>query len=564
MSKNSTDISLRKTEYLNIIAIGASAGGLEALQSLLSNLPKYDSTCLIVAQHLSPTHKSLLVHLLSKYTQLPVFEAEDGLTLKADCIYITPPDKEITIIKGQIQLKKPTSTIGPKPSVDVFFASLASIQNQKVVAIVLSGTGSDGSLGLKEIRGSNFLKIAQDPATAKYDGMPKAASQIGHVDLVLSPEAIGETIQKFFTDPNFLKVQRSKSSLDKVTSFDKILKLLEIRTGSDFSNYKTPTLSRRLKKRMDVLHFDKMDTYLEFVQSHPEELDELFNIMLIGVTQFFRDKEAFSSLRIVLEEALIKKTPNESVRVWVPGCSTGEEAYSVAILVQEILGTSFGRINLQIFATDIDDRAIQFARRALYSSKSLEGLSDDIKERYFIKKGDNFEVIKRIRSKVLFSKHDVNQNPPFLRLDLITCRNLLIYFNAALQQQIIPLFHYALMDAGILFLGKSETIGNFSDLFSPIDAKYKIYRKKTGSNFRSYKFASLKPNVTQLSIPVEKKKQQYSLTDRIKETLYTDFDHPFVVINHDYEIVEVYGDVRLFYEFNHRFNSGKLVENGKS
>ncbi|MCH8553655.1 MAG: PAS domain S-box protein [Schleiferiaceae bacterium] len=536
---------LSTNQKINLIAIGASAGGLEALQEFLFNLIDLPNTAIIIAQHLSPTHKSLLVQLLSKQTSLKVFEATTETFLAPNSVYITPPDKEVTVRNNCIYLGKPSSSIGPKPSVDVLFQSLSNITTQNVVAIVLSGTGSDGAKGVSVLKNNNFFKIAQDPKSAKYDGMPNAAIQTGHIDAVLSPKNMSQEILKFFLRPKFHEKQENKDTFED--TFLQILDILGKNTGADFSNYKPPTLLRRLEKRMQNLGITTIDTYLRLLKTTPTEALELYQMMLIGVTQFFRDKESFDALGRYLKNLIKSKKDNETIRIWVPACSTGEEAYSLAMLLCTFMGSNPKKLKVQIFATDIDERAIEAARKAQYPASHLEFLPREFTENFFIKKGKTFEVIKSIRSLILFSKHDVIQNPPFLRLDLVSCRNLLIYFNAALQQQLLPLFHYALDNDGLLFLGKSETIGHFTDLFTTIDAKHKIFKRNKGGAIHAVKFSNFRAQLISTNkMPRETPKHKATLPERIKETLFNTYEHPYVIINRDADIVEVFGDVRLF------------------
>lgn len=535
---------------LNLIAIGASAGGLEALQDFLSNLPELSNTAILVAQHLSPTHKSMLVQLLSRETKLKVEEARSGLSLAANKVYITPPDNEITISKDlKIKLKKPSSMVGPKPSVDILFESLQFIpENNRIIGVILSGTGSDGAVGIRTLKNRESYIIVQNPSSAKYDGMPSAAINTGMVDEVLDANEIGNAISNYL-----LNKPKEKSRYDKfiseedISSMGKILRLLGKRTGTDFSNYKSATISRRLEKRMEQLKIVDIKDYLSLVENQPKELDEMFNIILIGVTTFFRDKEAFAALEEELKGCLSKKGYKDHIRIWVPGCSTGEEAYSIAILVNKLLNGKAHNYNIQIFATDIDERAIAHARRAVYSEESIKPVPADILEKYFLRKGSEYELVKAIRSMVLFSKHDVINNPPFLKLDLISCRNLLIYFNNALQQQVIPIFHYSLNPDALLFLGKSETVGQFTDLFTAQDSKNKLFKRSRGGSIHQVKFASfkavknemVKEKATNILKPI-------TLKDSIRDTIFRTYEHPYVVINESYDIQEVNGDVRLF------------------
>lgn len=532
---------------LNIVVIGASAGGLEALQDFLSYLPELENTAIIIAQHLSPTHKSLLVQLLSKQTQLEVYEAKSHATLLSNTVYITPPDKEIRIVDGDIILKKPALSIGPKPSVDLLFESLANLKKQKVIAVILSGTGSDGSKGIASLNGANFLKIAQDPETAKYNGMPQSAILSGAIDLIQAPENMGEEILLFINDPEYLNKLATTKANNPNEVFESILKILSIKTGTDFSGYKKATLMRRLEKRMQMLKLIDNEKYLTYLNNTPSEIQELYNMMLIGVTHFFRDQEAFDALEIFLNKALKSKKEKDTLRIWVPGCSTGEEAYSIAIMVDRLMVKNEKELNIQIFATDIDDRAIHHARKASYAAICVNHLPDEIKSTYFIRNGKEFEITKNIRAKVLFSKHNIIQSPPFLGVDLISCRNLFIYFNASLQQQILPIFHYAIKNDGYLFLGKAETVGNFTDLFTAVDSKNKIYRRNKSLNMHAIKFSPFKSLVfSNKNTKIKTIDHEISLTDRVKETLFNTYENPYVIINSKFDIQEVFGDVRLF------------------
>lgn len=537
--------SIRPVE-LNIVAIGASAGGLEALQDFLSHLPEIKNVAIIVAQHLSPTHKSMLVQLLSRETQLEVIEAENGSTLQPDKIYITPPDKEISISAGKIVLKKPQSNIGPRPSINVLFESLAEDAAHQVVGIILSGTGSDGASGVRILKKNGGLIIAQEPTTAKYDGMPLAAIETGEVDLVLPPEKMGEEILEHFLNPDRIRIKQGGTD-DENNSLEKIINILSKRTGTDFSNYKSATIIRRLEKRLAFLKIKSFDAYLKLLAESPKEQDDMFNMILIGVTTFFRDTEAFEALENNLHKIINAKINKDSIRIWVPGCYTGEEAYSIAILLHRILKDRILQYNIQIFATDIDENAIVAARKGIYSSSSLEKVPQAIIDTYFIRNENQYELVKSIRSMVLFSRHDITSNPPFLKLDLISCRNLLIYFGAGLQQQIIPIFHYALLQDGYLFLGKSETVGQYSDLFATIDGKNKIFQRKRGGNLRTIKFSSFKAQKHILPQQTGKQvKKDLSISELVKETIFNTYEHPYVVINEGFDILEVNGELRLF------------------
>ncbi|WP_209330281.1 PAS domain S-box protein [Lunatimonas salinarum] len=551
MTSNSTsepaiDETTIQSPALRIIAVGASAGGLEALQDFLSNLDVLDNCCVVIAQHMSPTHRSMLVQLLAKATSFTIQEAVHLQKLTEKTIYITPPDTEISISEETIYLAKPHSSIGPKPSVDVLFESLAKEDNQ-VIAIILSGTGTDGAEGINRLAmAGDAYVLAQEPSSAKYDGMPNAAIQTGHVDEILSAKELGKHLSGMLSLT--AGSDQFKSQELQKPPYEKIVELLSKKSGTDFFNYKNASLTRRLEKRVTTLHLDSLERYVEYLEDNPEEVNDLFKMVLIGVTDFFRDADSFDALESSLDGLIQSKKHNETIRVWIPGCSTGEEAYSIAILLHRLL-KNHGKehLDVQIFATDIDDRAIAHARSAVYRPASLEKLSVEIIAQYFTARGSDYEVAKAIRTMVLFSKHDIMRNPPFLKLDLISCRNLLIYFKNSLQQQLIPLFHFALLPSGYLFLGKSETIGAFTSLFKEENAKHRIYRKKISQGLQTIRFSALKPQ----TIPAKKtgpppSDSGNSLKDAVKKTLLRALDIPYVVVNEAHDIQEVHGDVRLF------------------
>ncbi len=535
---------------LTVIGIGASAGGLEALQDFLDHFPTdVHNVSIIIAQHLSPRHKSMLVHLLSKGTKLQVKEAQNGEKLSPNVVYITPPDTEISLESHLIQLHKPFNALGPKPSVDVLFASMAEETQYAIIGVILSGTGTDGAEGIKAIRNAGGLTVAQEPNTAKYNGMPQAAIDTGLVDLVLPPSKIGEEIKEFVHHPETYALKVSELDSAK-PSLEKIFQLLSKRTGTDFSNYKPATIGRRFNKRIASLGIQTIDEYFDYVAQNPQELDELFEMCLIGVTSFFRDKEAFEALERRLASIIENKSEDKSIRIWTSGCATGEEAYSIAILLHRLLKDKLPKYNIQLFATDIDEKAIAKARRGIYERGSVADMPKEILNTYFLKNGDKYELIKNIRSMVLFSRHDLTSNPPFLKLDLITCRNLLIYFGVSLQQQVMPIFHYALNQEGILFLGKSETIGQFSDLFLTLDSKNKLFQRKRGSSLSSIRFSAFKPQkILNTSLTYKNPKKEKTLPEMVKETFFQTFEHPYIIIDDSYEIIEINGDVRMFLTF---------------
>jgi two-component system CheB/CheR fusion protein len=546
MSSTRSSKKEKQPKPLFAVGIGSSAGGLEALSELLSHLPRtLDDTCLIIVQHLSPTYKSMLVQLLSKETDLIVKEAVSGQIIESNTIYITPPDNDIVLNKGKLQLRKPSNQPGPKPSVDVFFASLAQDYGDKAIGIILSGTGTDGAAGIRAIKVNGGTTIVQEPASAKYDGMPNSAIDTGHVDMILSPSVIGEELKAILGNSKILESGDGDDGIPQGV-LKKIFDLLSKHYGTDFSNYKISTIFRRLQKRMHLHKIFQLEDYLNYLEKNAGEIDELFNNILIGVTSFFRDQDAFDEIKKYLAKTILQKKPELPIRIWVPGCASGEEAYSLAIVVAEILGDRLKETNVQIFATDIDEDALKIARKGQYAASSLANIEPDLLSKYFEKKGSRFEISKEIRSIVLFSRHDVTGNPPFLKLDLISCRNLLIYFGQDLQKHIIPLFHYSLNPDCYLFLGRSETVGHFTDLFSSVDGKNKIFQRKRGGNLSAIKFSLFRAQRVTESRQIAKTNREFTVPDMVKETLFNTFEHPYVVINDNMDVVELAGDVRNY------------------
>ncbi len=463
-----------KKNDITIIGIGASAGGLEALQIFISNLPSKSNMAYIIAQHLSPTYKSLMVELLAKGTNLSVLEASNGLLVKPNTIYVCPPDENIFLDGNTILLAKPKiNWHGPKPSVDLFFESLAESKQDKSIGIILSGTGSDGSRGVRAIKAAAGFTIVQEPKSAKYDGMPNSAIHTGTIDLILQPEDMGKELQEMLNYAGKIVLKKATSTTTNI--YRNILSKLREIKGVDFNHYKPSTIERRIERRMVALKIIKISDYYAYIVQNIDEVDLLFKDILIGVTTFFRDGDSFHILKNHIAEYL-KNKEDKRIRIWAPGCSTGEEAYSIAMILSEILGADIGMYKIQIFATDVNEDSLYFARKGVYPESALLELDKKIQSRYFNVKDEHYEVIKSIRSMVIFSRHNILKDPAFLRLDLVVCRNLLIYFSQELQKKLFPEFHYALNDGALLFLGKSESVGHFQSYFKTIDKKWKIYK----------------------------------------------------------------------------------------
>lgn len=466
-------------QALYYVGIGASAGGLEALRPFVSGLPLHANMTYIIAQHMSPNHRSMMVELLARETGLTVVEAKHNVQPKADTVYIAPPNSDITVTKGKLRISKPTKIVGPKPSVDRFFLSLAEDLEDRAIGIILSGTGSDGAHGIRAIKAAGGICIAQDPASAKYDSMANAAIRAGGTDLVLPPHEIAEQLRFIVEAPRAPIIEDSDTA--PPSGLRGIVRQIAVHTGMDFSNYKESTLSRQIMRRMAAMQIPDLEAYGKYISNHGTELSELAGNFLICVTSFFRDPESFESLRRALREILKEKAPGDEIRVWVPGCATGEEVYTIAILIVEELGKARDQYKIQLFATDINGDAVSIARAGLYPEASLSEVDNTLIERYFTPHDGRYLIDKSLREMTLFARQDIVQDPPFARLDLVSCRNMLIYFKPDLQDRVMKIFHYSLRRDGILFLGKSESIGRQSGLFIEKDRKHKIFLKRAVS-----------------------------------------------------------------------------------
>jgi two-component system CheB/CheR fusion protein len=465
-----------------IVGIGCSAGGLEALTQFLEAMPDNSGMGFVIVSHLDPNHVSLMPSLLQRNTRMKVAQVEDGMAVEPNRVYVIPPDKVMGIMAGHLQLLDPGNDPGPRAPVNYFLRNLAEDRKEKAVCIILSGMGSDGTLGLRAVKGQLGMAMVQDPDTSKYDGMPRSAISTGLADYVLPPEKMPASLLEyakrfiFGTPPQIAPVEAMPGK-----ALQKVHMLLRSVTGHDFSYYKENTLIRRVQRRMNVHQLERVTDYVAYLQRNPQEVRALFKELLIGVTSFFRDPEAFEVLKErALRPMLRDKPSNYTFRMWVSGCATGEEAYSLAIILQECMEELEHPFGVQIFATDIDSDAIERARQGIYSG-DISADVNPVRLKKFFERKDSYQICRRIREMVIFAPQSVIKDPPFTKLDLICCRNLLIYLEADLQRKILPLFHFSLNPDGILFLGTSETVGGFGDLFSPVDNKWKIYRRKEGA-----------------------------------------------------------------------------------
>ena len=475
-----------------IVGIGASAGGLAAFEAFFSTLPsdRDPGMAFVFVQHLARDHKSILSELVRRYTKMEVFDVEDGMVVKPNCAYIIPPNRDMALVNGTLRLTEPTLARGIRLPIDFFFRSLAQDQHDRAICIVLSGTGSDGALGVRAVKGEGGMVMAQTPESTEYDGMPRSAIATGMVDFVLPPQEMAAKLLAYITRAFETSPTVSLQAKRQPDELEKIFLLLRSQTGHDFSQYKRSTIIRRVERRMAVHQIDGLEDYLRYMQLTQGEADALFRELLIGVTSFFRDSEIFDEVqKQVVPQLFTGKTPGSVIRAWVPGCSTGEEAYSIAILLRERLEELKENFKVQIFATDIDREAIDHARAGVYPSSIVADVSPERLAHFFEQNqpdGSAYRIHKTIRDMLVFSEHDLIKNPPFSKLDLISCRNLLIYMGAELQKRLMPLFHYALNSGGILVLGSSESVGDFVNLFTPIEPKARIFRRK-GHGFGSHR-----------------------------------------------------------------------------
>jgi two-component system, chemotaxis family, CheB/CheR fusion protein len=475
-----------------IVGIGASAGGLSAFKSFLSNMPADSGMAFVLIQHLSPGHKSMLTDLLARTTTMPVVEAEDGMAVEANHVFVIPPDSTLTLKNRRLQLERPAPPRERRRPIDSFFSSLAEDQGENAICIVLSGTGSDGTLGLKQIEENGGLTLAQ----AEFDhtamsGMPHSAATTGLVDYVLEVEDMPAKLldyQRHLADVSDHK-DGDGTRKDATEHLAAIFALLRLKIGHDFSKYKEKTVIRRIQRRMQVLQADTVPAYLARLREDPHQLELLFRELLIGVTQFFRDPAAFEALETqAIEKILDRNVTGEDIRIWVPACATGEEAYSIAILFKEAMEKRGVGFQVQIFATDIDDNAIAFARAGRY--RKANGVSPERLARWFVTEDEEIRPIRQIRETCVFSVHSVVKHPPFSRLDLLSCRNLLIYMDADLQDRVLRLLHYALKPNGMLFLGPSEGVSRLTALFATVDKKHHIFqRRDADARFPNMPFA---------------------------------------------------------------------------
>jgi len=540
-----------------IVGLGASAGGLLAFEKFFTHLPAgaENELAFVLIQHLDPNYKSMLVDLVQRFTAARVIPAEDGVEVQTGHVYIIPPNYDLSISNGKLHLTQPSARHGLRLPIDIFFRSLAQDQGELAIGIILSGTGSDGTQGLKSIKEAGGLVIVQTPETADFDGMPRSAISTRLVDYVLAPNQMADHLLQYSrraalgspVSPAVMEDDQERDFLED------IYQLLRAQTGHDFSGYKRSMTVRRFERRMVVHTITDLRDYLSLLQHNPAEVSALFNDLLIGVTSFFRNIEAFELLKEKIIPELIQNHNDQNpIRVWVPGCSTGEEAYSLAILFKESMDELQKEVKVQIFATDIDAQAIAKARQGVYLENISLDLSSDRLGHNFIHQENTYVVRTSLREMVVFAEHNLIENPPFSRLDLISCRNLLIYLSTRLQKKLLPLFHFALQDGGYLFLGNAEGLGAFGELFTTVDRKWKLYQKKGTSSYVGTPFDILEPAASRITADTPKAEQvnkpKTSLRELVERFLLTKYTPPCVIIDEKYEILYIHGHTGPYLE----------------
>ncbi len=537
-----------------IVGIGASAGGLEALVQFLEHVPKDSGMAFVIVQHLDPTQKGMMPELLQRATILKVMQVKDRTKVQPNCVYVIPPNSDMSVLRGVLHLLAPVEMRGLRLPIDFFFRSLAEDQREKSVGIILSGMGSDGTLGLRAIKEKAGIALVQDPATAKFDTMPRHVIDAGLADIVASAEELPDKLIAY--RHHLPQLAKSELHLDeKVQSaLEKIVILLRAHSGHDFTLYRRSTLYRRVERRMGIHQVGKISGYVRYLQENPQELGILFKELLIGVTNFFRDKIAWEQLAAKALPLLLKDRPaGSTLRAWVAGCSTGEEAYSLAMVFKETLKhlKSADNISLQIYATDLDKDAIDKARIGLFPDNIVADVSPARLTRFFIKEESGYRVNKEIRSMVVFAPQNLIMDPPFTKLDILSCRNLLIYLTPELQKKLFPLFHYSLNPGGVLFLGSAESIGGFTHLFTALALKERIFQRNESSMQGSHL------NFPAVYVPAHSERRESSMTTRppapslqslADQLLQQRYAPPAVLVNEHGDILYISGRIGKYLE----------------
>jgi chemotaxis methyl-accepting protein methylase len=536
-----------------IVGIGASAGGLEALEQFLKHVPEKSGMAFVIIQHLDPTHKGIMPELLQRTTGMEVFQVKDRMRVMPNCVYVIPPNKDMSILHGVLHLFDPTAPRGLRLPIDFFFRSLAEDWQEHSIGVILSGMGSDGTMGLKAIKERGGVALVQEPTSAKFDSMPRSAINAGLADLVALAEELPVKIIDYLR--HAIVIAKTMHPLEEKdqSALDKVLILLRAKTGHDFSMYKKNTVYRRIERRMGIHQIVRIAAYVRYLQENPQEVELLFKELLIGVTSFFRDPAAWEKLQGEAIPALLAARPaGGSLRAWSAGCSTGEEAYSLAIAFKEALEQvkSTENFTLLIFATDLDRDGIDKARQGIYPANIAADVSPERLRRFFIKEGNGFRVGKEIREMVTFATQNIIMDPPFTKLDILICRNLLIYLTPELQQKLLPLFHYTLNPDGVLFLGSAESVATFTDLFATLHIKSRLFRRRESvMTAEPLTFpASLVPAPPGVPKELTMAKPAANLQSLADQLLLQHFSPPAVLVNDKGDILYISGRTGKYLE----------------
>lgn len=547
-SKHKTPMAPNDSADFPIAGIGASAGGLEALEQLVTQLSVDTGMAFIVIQHLSPDHDSILAELITKKSDIPVVEVSDGMSVEKDHIYVIPPGMDMAILNRKLSLIARPPKGRPHMPIDYFLRSLADDLKEKAIGVILSGTATDGTLGLGAIKSAGGITFAQEPESARYDSMPRSAIAAGNVDLVLPPGKIAEELNKISLHP-YLQVESPDSSKDLPDDdLNKIFILLRSATRVDFSSYKPATIHRRIARRMALHRIDTLSKYVRYLRENPPEVEALYQDMLIQVTSFFRDGKVFEALKTNVFPTLRQESSQHGViRIWVPGCSSGEEAYSIAISLSEYMAEEKQTGAVQIFGTDLSETAIEKARAGIYPQAIAQQVSHERLSRFFTKIDSSYQINKNIRALCIFARQDLISDPPFSKIDMVSCRNVLIYLRRDLQKKVMPKFYYALKPNGFLLLGSSETVGGVDDCFKVVDKKFNLFAKKSieglpKSLMTAASTADKKsPTKTQAVQP-----EPFDLNKEVVRLLLSQFTPSSVVVNHNFDIIQSRGNTAHF------------------
>jgi two-component system CheB/CheR fusion protein len=535
-----------------VVGIGASAGGLEAFEQFFSHLPPTTGIAFVLVQHLEPTHKGMIPELLGRHTEMQVVQVRDGMQIQPNCVYVIPPNADLAILHGQLQVLEPTAPRGLRTPIDFFFRHLAADQKEKAIGIILSGMGSDGTLGLRAIKEQLGMAMVQDPASAKYDGMPRSAIGTGIADYVASAQELPAKLIQYTSHLPTLAPKRASTEEESSSDLGKVFVLLRAHGGNDFSCYKKSTIDRRIERRMGVHQFNSLARYVRFLQENPQEVELLNKELLIGVTNFFRDAGMYDFLKEKALPQLLQMRPAQGpLRVWNPGCSTGEETYSLAITLKECLEALKleDTPTIQIFATDIDQEAIDKARRGKFPVGIATDVSPERLQQFFIQEDEGYRIKKEVRDLVVFAAQNILVDPPFTKVDILCCRNLLIYVNVETQKKLLPLMHYALNSGGLLVLGSAESTSGFGHLFSPLDKKWKVFQRIEVAGRPGIEMpASLSPKEPPATVIEKGKEPDMDILYAAQRALLDGYGPPSVVVNSEGDIVYVSGHIGKYLE----------------